>query len=638
MNMNKKLLLLGFLLSIAFSANAQLDMKRNFRQAFESGTRSMDGKPGEAYWQNRSDYQIEANIDPATRTLTGSETITYTNNSPDSLSRLTIRLYQDIMKKGNARDSRIPEDDLTDGVTLSRVAINDKVIDVSKPSSVPSRYSRGPAPRVRRSGTNLFLRLDDKLAPGRQVKVDIDWSFIIPNFNRLRMGTYGPATFFVAYWYPQIAVYDDIDGWDTNNYMGTVEMYNDFGSFEVAFTMPDSVMVWGTGVLQNADEVLAPTQLDRYNKAWKSDDVVRIVTKEDQEKGDFLQKGENGMLTWRYKAEYVPDFAFGVSESYLWDGCSIEVEPGRRVFTDAAYRPEGQLYDQAAAIARVVVEDLSTGIPAVPYPYPSVTVFNGSGGMEFPMIVNDGPVRSEFGLLTLTHHEIAHTYFPFYMGINERKYAWMDEGWAQFLPNDLARKRHEESPNPLRWVALSVSATSGRDTELPLMTPSYATTNAGYGNHAYSKPAMAYNFLRDMLGHDVFIQSMQQYIDDWNGKHPIPYDFFNSFNASTGKNLDWYWEPWFFQTIEPDLALTDVKVKGGKMSAVVRNVGGLPVPAHITVTFDDSSSEEIHHTAMVWENSDELTIKKKFDKNIKMIAVGGQTIPETNRKDNKWTR
>lgn len=633
--MNKKLLLLGLLLGFAFSATAQLDMKRNFREAYQQNTRSMDGKPGKAYWQNRSDYQIQASIDPATRVLSGSETITYTNNSPDSLSSLTIRLYQDIMKKGNSRDSRIPAEDVTDGVMLSRVAINGTEIDVSSPSSVPSRYNRGPAPKVRRTGTNLFLRLDDKLSTGQQIKVEIDWNFIIPQNNRLRMGTYGPASFFVAYWYPQVAVYDDIDGWDRNDYLGTVEMYNDFGDFEVEITMPDSVMVWGTGVLQNAAEVLAPTQLERYKKAWESDEVVRIVTAEDQDNDNFLQKGENGDLTWKYKAEYVPDFAFGVSESFLWDGCSIEVEPGRRVFTDAAYRPGGDFYDQAAATARVVVKDLSEEIPAVPYPFPSVTVFNGSGGMEFPMIVNDGPVRSYFGLLTLTHHEIAHSYFPFYMGINERKYAWMDEGWAQFMPNDLTRKLAEDSPNPLMWTAMSVSASSGRDTEVPLMVPSLMTGD-GYGNHAYSKPAMAYNTLRDMLGHEEFIKAMQHYIDNWHGKHPVPYDFFYSFNTATGKNLDWFWKPWFFETVEPDLALTDVKVKGGSLSANIRNVGGLPVPAHITITFDDFSTEEIHHTARVWEKSDVLAIKHKFDKKIKIIAVGGETIPETNREDNRW--
>ncbi len=636
--MNKKLLLLALLLlGFAFSATAQLDMKRNFRDAYEKGSRSMDGKPGKAYWQNRSDYQIKATIDPATRTLSGSETITYTNNSPDSLRSLTIRLYQDIMKKGGARDWGIPEEDVTEGVILSRVAINGEEIDVSNPSSTPSRYSRGPAPQVRRTGTNLFLRLDERLGTGQQVKLEIDWSFVIPQNSRLRMGTYGPSSFFVAYWFPQVAVYDDIDGWDRNNYMGTVEMYNDFGDFEVEITMPDSVMVWGTGVLQNAEEVLAATQLERYQQAWKSDEVVRIVTAEDQEKGDFLKKGEKGFLTWKYKAEYVPDFAFGVSDSYLWDGCSIEVEPGRRVFTDAAYRPDGEYYDQAAATARTVVKDLSEEIPAVPYPFPSVTVFNGSGGMEFPMIVNDGPVRSTFGLLTLTHHEIAHSYFPFYMGINERKYAWMDEGWAQFIPNDLTQRLEPESPNPMMWTAMALGATAGTDTELPLMTPSLLT-GSGYGNHAYSKPAMAYATLRDMLGNEKFTSALQHYIDQWHGKHPVPYDFFYSINKASGKNLDWFWEPWFFQTVEPDLALTDVKVKGGALSATVRNVGGLPVPAHITVTFDDNSTEEMHHSAMVWEKSDVLVVKQKFDKKIKMVAVGGQTIPESNREDNIWKK
>ena len=529
---------------ITLSTQAQLEVKRHFQAAFDQQTRSADGTPGSNYWQNRSDYQIKASIDPATRTLTGSEIITYTNNSPDSLKSIVIRLHQDIFKKGNPRDRSVKADDLTDGVAISRLSLDGKEADLTKVSGVPARYSRGKAAQLTRYGTNLYVQLNEKLATGQQVSVEVDWSFVIPKDSRMRMGSFGPSTFFVAYWFPQIAVYDDVDGWDRGNYTGTVEMYNDFGDFEVELTMPDSLMVWATGLLQNPEEVLAETQAARFQEAKTSDEVVRIVTAEDQANGNFLQK--NGHNSWKFKAEYVPDFAFAVSDFYLWDATSIEVEKGRRVFVDAGYKPDAALYDQAAEMARMVVEDLSQNIPGVPYPFPSITVFNGSGGMEFPMIVNDGPVTSKFGLITLTYHEIAHTYFPFLMGINERKYAWMDEGWAQILPGDLARKLEPNAPNSMRWVAMSYERTAGGSMELPLMAPTAFTAVSGYGVHAYSKPALAYTFLRDMMGDEQFTKAVQLYIERWRGKHPIPHDFFNSMEAGYGKDLDWFWKPWFF--------------------------------------------------------------------------------------------
>jgi hypothetical protein len=634
--MKRKTLCLLLLSFWVVSLSAQLEMKRNFREAYENGTRSLDGKPGENYWQNEASYTIEASLDPENRVVSGSEAIAYTNNSPDSLGRIVIRLYQDIFKKGNARDWRVPEDDLTDGMQLSRVTVNGEEIDVSNPSGMPARYSRGPAPLVRRTGTNLYLRLTEKLAPGKSLKMEIDWNFIIPKGNRLRMGTYGPASFHVAYWYPQVAVYDDIDGWDTHNYLGTVEMYNDFSNFDVTLTLPDSVMAWATGVLQNPEQVLAKTQLKRFKKAQSSDEVVRIVTAEDQAAGGFLKEGKDGKLQWHFVAENVPDFAFATSARYLWDGCSVEVEKGRRVFVDAAYRPKGSFYDQAAEVARLVVKDLSEEIPGVPYPFPCVTVFNGSGGMEFPMIVNDGPVNSYFGLVTLTYHEIAHSYFPFYMGINERKYAWMDEGWAQILPFDLSNTLVPNAPNSMTWVALSYASVAGTDTEQPLMTPSFLTAAEGYGVHAYSKPGLAYHFLRDMLGDETYKAALQEYIRRWNGKHPIPYDFFNTINDATGKNLDWYWKAWFFETREPDLALSETRVKDNQVQTTVVNRGGLPVPIHLTVTFADGSSEEMHHSAMVWEQGDTFEVKKKFDKEVVRVAVGAGDIPETRRQDNKF--
>ncbi len=631
--MINKLIWLGMaFMCLSLGANAQLEVKRNFQAAYDQETRSMDGAPGAKYWQNRSDYKIQASIDPATRELKGSETITYTNNSPDSLGSIVIRLYQDIFKKGNPRDRSVKADDLTDGTQISRLSLNGQEADLSKVSGVPARYSRGPKAQLTRYGTNLYVQLNEKIGTGQQVEVEIDWSFIIPQDSRMRMGSYGPSSFFVAYWYPQIAVYDDIDGWDKTNYTGTVEMYNDFGDFDVELTMPDSVMVWATGLLQNPEEVLAKEQAKRFKKAQTSDEVVRIVTAEDQEKGKFLKK--NGQNTWKFSAQYVPDFAFAVSDFYLWDATSIEVEKGRRVLVDAAYRPDADFYDQAAEIARAVVEDLSENLPGVPYPFPAVTVFNGSGGMEFPMIVNDGRVTSRFGLITLTYHEIAHTYFPFLMGINERKYAWMDEGWAQMLPYDLAFKLEPDGPNAMRWVTMSYERTAGGSMELPLMTPTVFTAVSGYGVHAYSKPALAYTFLQDLMGEKQFAKAVQHYVENWRGKHPIPHDFFNSMEASYGKDLDWFWQPWFFEALVPDLGFESVALSGNSAKLTIENKGGMPLPVHLTFVLADGSVEERHESPEVWKEKDSINLKFKFDQPVKQVALGGPTIPDADRSDN----
>jgi len=606
---------------------ADLYVPLEIQKAYAKGTRSRDGKPGSNYWQNRSDYKISVELVPATRQIKGEETITYYNNSNDTLTQVVVRLYPNIFKKGNARDEDVEPEDVTDGVNISLLQVNDKVLDTK---------ATGRMAAVRFTSTNMFIRLPQPLFPKTNVKLAINWAYTIPAKTHIREGTYGENTFMVAYWYPQIAVYDDIDGWDRLEYGGQTEFYNDFSNFDVTVKVPQNFLVWGTGVWQNPEQSLAPTYLSRYQNAAKSDEITRLVTTEDWQKGGVTQN--KAQLAYQYKAENVPDFAFAVSNRYLWDVTSAVADPAskRRTTINVAYDVNSKDFYEVARFAKQSVEFFSTQMPGIPYPYPNLTVFNGSGGMEFPMFVNDGSFPIEEAA-EVAAHEIAHTYFPFYMGINERKYAWMDEGWAQFLPNEIPFRIGTSTFYPQQTNALYFASVSGREFEMPMMIPSTLLDNQlSYTFASYMRSAVAYAMLQDLLGKEKFKQVLNEYMRRWNGKHPSPYDFFFSFNDAAKEDLTWFWKPWFFERGAADLGIGNVEPGKTTRITVVRK-GLLPLPVHLTVTFTDGTTDTIHETARIWKSgAKETVITRKYDKPIKGIVLGDMQIPDINPKDNTY--
>ncbi len=616
----KILLVIFFLAEISVAQHSSLYIPRNILKAYEKGTRSYDGKPGQSYWVNHSDYKIKAELFPETRTIKGYAWITYYNNSPDSLSQFVLRLYQDVFKKGNGRDWQINANDITDGVKIDTLIINGRGIDF---------YSKQY--RVSRSSTNLLInRFPEKIAPSSSGKIEISWSLVIPKETRLRMGAYSDSTFYVAYWYPQIAVYDDVDGWDKQEYGGTVEFYNDVSNFDVEITTPGDFIVWATGVVQNAQENLTPKIYQRYRKALNSDEVVRIITAEDY-KNENVTVGSKKNI-WKFKADNVPDFSFAACSNYLWDGSSTEVDlTGRRVFADAVYPQGGKFQEEVALFARLSVETLSNDLPGIPFPYPKVTVFNGErkwgGGMESPMMCNNGTYSNRAGQIGVTLHEIAHTYFPFFMGTNERKYAWMDEGWASFFTFDLV-KTMEPDADELPGFVNALSYSLGSDFMLPLVTPSYSVKTQGYGFMAYQQPAIAYLILKDFLGDELFKKCLHDYMNTWNGKHPLPYDFFFTFNRVTGEDLSWFWKPWFFESGFTDLLIESVSFEKDKnLSATIKNAGNYPVPIDLKISYLDGTEETFHKPASVWKDGKDIyqfkIAKAKEFKRIELISVLG---------------
>ncbi|MDX1409563.1 MAG: hypothetical protein R3330_15555, partial [Saprospiraceae bacterium] len=309
--MFKRSLLLAFVLgsaSLIYAQETRFFMPSEIADAYKNGTRSFDGKPGPNYWHNTVDYNIEVEVIPEEMLLVGKEDVVYYNNSPDELGQLVIRLYHDVFREANPRAYRVNPSDITEGVEITRLYIGDTEIDVGNPRA------------LRRQGTNMILSLPAPIASGAELKLEIDWMQKIPE-TTVRTGAYDSTTFFIAYWYPQIAVYDDVFGWDRLSYDFSTEFYNNLGNYDVTITAPEQFSVLATGVLQNPDEILQPEQLARYRQAQSSAETVSILTLQDLESGVRHQSG-----TWHYQAENVSDFSFCMSDHYGWDAASQMVE------------------------------------------------------------------------------------------------------------------------------------------------------------------------------------------------------------------------------------------------------------------------------------------------------------------------
>ena len=537
---------------------------------------------------------------------------------------IVIRLYPDFYKKGNARSWSIGDDDLTDGTLIKKLNVNGANIDIDNPKN------------VRRSATNLYISLKDKLIPGDSLQLDIDWEFNIPRKRWVRMGNYGNDRLFIAYWYPQIAVYDDIDGWDKIEYLGTVEYYNDFNNYDVTITTPPGFMTWATGELENINKIYTKKVIDNYNKAKQSDEVINIFSISDTKNNLVLKNNKSNK--WNFIAKHVPDFTFGVSKYSNWDGTSIiaDKNTGRRVFIDVVYPDSVDTFDEGAEYSRESVKFLIDSLPGYPFPYSHITSFcNGrkGGGMESPMMVNEGDPSDRGQAIGLIFHEISHSYFPFFMGNNERKYAWMDEGWAAWLTYGIMDQMDPDY-NYFERISNSFQNLSGKEKEVPLMYLSYQIADYGaYRVHAYNRSAMAYAFLRNALGDSIFKEALHAYMNRWNGLHPIPYDFFNTFENVSGQDLDWYIQPWFFERAYADLGIKKVTLDN---KIVIENNGGLPLPIFVTCYFKDGTETVYKLNTSVWSTGDKaVIIQADADKTIQKVILGNKEIPDVISENNE---
>ena len=611
------------LLSFVSAQESKLYMPKNFKRAYDEGTRSMDGKPGKNYWQNRADYIIDVSLEPETRIISGNETIHYTNNSPDDLTVLLIKLFPNLYKEGNSRDDVISVSDEFSGVEISRLVVGDKKLNPS-----PRAYD------IRYIHNDFYIYLPDMLPSGGEVKVSISWEYTLNAKSHLREGQVDPSTFFVAYFFPRIAVYDDIDGWDDSQYTGTPEFYNDFANFDVSISVPENYLMWATGELQNPEKVLSARILKRYRQARISDEVFHIIRPVDLLKGKLTK--HNSRNIWHYKAENVPDFAFGTSDHYLWDGSSlvVDLENERRVFIDAAYDVDSRDFFQVAQIARNSIEYMSFNYPGVPFPYPCMTVFNGLSEMEYPMMVNDISLGDLTETLKLTTHEIFHSYFPFYTGLNETKYGWMDEGLTCYGESVIATAL-DEVPYAGFYFSDAYQAYAGNDYDVPLFVCSEFLKSPVYYGNSYPKAATFFRILHNYLGDDVYMHALREFVSRWKGKHPIPHDLLYAFADDSGEDLEWLFNPWIFEFGYVDLALESMEKTGSGYRVGVSKKGAYPAPFDLVFEFENGEEQRISKNVSIWKPDRKLVVFEiETDQVIKQISIDNEAYFDVDLSNN----
>ncbi len=627
--MKKEIIFLLFVLTLAAVpavAQDQLFMPRNVKAAYANGTRSTDGKPGPKYYQNKSVHDIRMTIAPPNRTITGSEDITYTNNSPKPLANLILRFELNVHSPEAARDQPASTGAMTADVTVDEFAENGKVKEWK--------------PLIPRKGmTYNVIKLDEPVPPGGTVKLSFKWHYELV-LESGREGVIDPTTFYVAYFYPRIAVLDDVNGWDNIPHTLSHEFFGDFNDYTLDVTVPKNYIVWATGDLMNADEVLQPAIAERLKRSFTSDEVVNVATLDEVKAGKVT--AQNPTNTWKWKAENVSDVAFGLSDHYIWDAGSLVVDKktGRRASTQAAYDEPSKNFANMVKYIKTSLDFSSNQWPGVPYPYPKMTVFRGFADMEYPMMANDSaqenPDMQEF----VAAHEVMHSYFPFYMGINERRYAFMEEGWTtafEYLFNEATFSKDQADKLFKGFRVRGWIRNMSSDADIPIMTPENVLTGSGYGNNKYGRSALGYLAMKDLLGDAEFKRVLHGFMDRWHGKHPTPWDMFNSFNDISGKDMNWFWNSWFFTYGYIDLAVAGVERRTDGSAVTVKNLGGFPAPVDVVVNFEDGTTERLHQTPAIWEkNMKEAVVRVASKKAIKSVALDGGIFVDYNESDNVW--
>lgn len=604
--MQKRQVLLMLLLAVGFTLNTfaqnPLYVARNFQSAMERNTRTAAGAPGPGYWQNRATYDIDVTIDPRGRQVGGRARIRYVNQSPDALSRLNLKLFQNVHRPETFRAGAVDDRFFTDGLFIDAVKVDEQTI----------AWNNGAVHRSE-DPTNAWLYLPRAIQPADSVTLEISWHYTLQtSVSDHREGMVDSTALFCAYWYPRVAVYDDLNGWDRIPMNNQIEFYNDYNDYNVVIRTPRNYLVWATGELQNANEVLRAPYLDRLTASRTSDQTRSIVTEEDLEAGAVTLPKDQ--LLWRFRARNVNDFAFGLSDHFLWDATSIRVDSasGRRVHIQTAYSPKSVDFPEVAGIARECIRYFSDRKPGIPYPYPTLSLFNGHGQMEYPMMVNDNDMPTLDDTRALTAHEIAHTYFPFLVGTNESAFAWMDEGWATlfeyYVCTDFYTLRNPEQAIYPGYYLRRYLRDEQPATEVPIFTPSHHLLGTAYGLNAYGKSAAAYRALEHLLGPAEFQRCLHAYVDRWRDKHPSPYDFFFTFSDVSGRDLSWFWQRWFMRYNTMDLALVDYRQEGKTTYVRVHNAGGKPLPTILETTARDGRRERFTFSPALWENSDEAEV------------------------------
>lgn len=633
---------------LSFQAAAQdITSKYNYTEAFgpnfytHTGTpyRAASGKPGHHYWQNAASYQIKATLNDQTDKINGSVRITYTNNSPEDLDFIWLQLDQNLFNSQSIGQATIPLSDSRYGSSGNNFEGGYKLSNVRV-------ANQSTSPKFHIADTRMRLDLDQPLkANGGQLTLSLDFEFTIPEYGADRTGilpTENGKIYAVAQWYPRVAVFDDVQGWNTLPYTGPGEFYLEFGNYQVEITAPAHHIVVMGGELLNPEEVWTSTQLQRYKQAQQSDKTVLI-----RNEAEVTQKNSRpnkNTLTWKFRLDNAHDIAWASSPAFIVDGAKINLPSGKTALALSAYPKEsngGNAWERSTEYTKASIEHYSQ--KWFEYPYPAaVNVASNVGGMEYPGLSFCGHQAKAGNLWGVTDHEFGHNWFPMIVGSNERLHGWMDEGFNTFI-NDISTKMFNKGEYAMRRGNKNAMTRALFNPELePVINSPQTMKERNIGYLVYYKPAYALQLLREeIIGEERFDKAFRNYIHAWAYKHPTPTDFFRTIENETGENLNWFWRGLFQYNWQMDQAITDVRypemdpTKGAIIT--VANLDKLPMPIEVRATTVSGKTIDMKLPVEVWERNKTWTFKLPSTEKLTKVQLDPRNVyPDMNQDNNIW--
>ena len=627
----------------------------NYNDAFgplfytKNGTeyRSAGGQPGPKYWQNRADYKLSVRLNDQTNEISGTELITYTNNSPDKLAFIWMQLDQNLFKSDSRGSAIIPPTGSRNGArgqkfdggyTIKSV----KLISVEKGKTIESAID------FLIDDTRMQISLPSALsAGGGQLKLKIEYSFVSPDYGSDRMGilnTKNGKIFSVAQWYPRMCVYDDVLGWNTLPYTGPSEFYLEYGDYDISITVPSNHIVVSSGELTNPQDVYTVEQQKRWKAAAQSDKTVIIRAASELLDPKSRPSGKQE-LTWNFKLKNARDAAWASSAAFIIDAARMNLPSGKKSMAISAYPEESDGNDAwGRSTEYTKASNEFNSKKWLEFPYPAATnVASVAGGMEYPGIVFCGAKAKSAGLWGVTDHEFGHTWFPMIVGSNERLFAWMDEGFNTFI-NSLASKDFnggEYKPGTTDMHSLGKVITSAAYE--PVMSSPDNMKESNIGILAYYKPAIGLTLLREQIvGPDRFDRAFKTYIDRWAYKHPTPDDFFRTIENVSGENLNWFWRGWYINNWKLDQAVRDVKyVKNDPAQGAlitIENLEKMPMPVILEIKTKSGKVSRLKLPVEVWQRNKQWTFIYPSDEEIvSVVSDPDKVLPDSNSANNSWT-
>ena len=641
-----------------------IPMTGAIRRAHAAGTRDSTGRPGPRYWQLRTDYTIEARLEPATSRILGRETVVIRNTSPDTLREIGLRLDPNIFLGTSPRAAPWVPAENTDGMIVTRLAVDGRAMNLDPPPASGGNETPPSEPRVTGlRSTVARVGLSAPIAPGRSASLDVEWNFKLPGGpgvgHRMTM-RWGDTLYQPTQWYPRVAVYDDLRGWDPELYLGPAEFYNNFGRFDVRVDVPAGWIVSGTGVLQNPQEVLTAAARQRLARALGSDSITTIVGPDEIGPGRATAAPPRGdRLTWHFVADTVNDFAWATAKKYVWQATRATI-PGRgAVPIHMVFLPgRARLYADAGRITRHALEFYSR--LWFPYQFPQLTLQDGpSAGMEYPMVINSNQGAAD--------HETAHQWWPMVVSNNETWYGWMDEGFNQYMnilsdSSAIARGVIQLRGRPATAAPLfdglgqAYGRTSGNEAEPPMMWNSNYAGPQFWGFTTYSKTPLMLSMLGGIVGDSAVQRAHREWAAAWTFKHPSPWDWMFFMSRALNRDLGWFWYYWLFTTESVDASIANVATQGARTRVTVRQDGQMPSPVVLEVKFadtgpairspangrmTDSVTALITYPVEVWFDGSR-TFHAVIDvggRRIERITLDpGCRFPDRDASDNMWPR